>query len=163
MKIPDVRRVLKYFSIFRLKSVYIPTAVLFPLFLMYLFGSLNYLEPTEIGIARNIISGNMWIQEGGIHVSWPWVWVSKIDTRPVRVAVNSAGHGYSAKLVQFKKENWQDFVALEGWRYWWWANRISFNFGYDDEYRGMRDIMRGYAYSPKQFPFLVVLEEYKTK
>lgn len=121
-------------------------------------------DPTELGIARNWISGEMWLQEdGGYFVNPPWVWVARVDTRPVRVAVTSAGRGYSGKLVQFDKKGWQEFVQLEGWRYWWWANRFSFNFGYDEEYRGMRDILRGYAYSPKQYPFLVVLEEFASK
>jgi hypothetical protein len=66
-------------------------------------------------------------------------------------------------LLSFDKYHWKEFVAAEGWRYWWWANRFSINFGYDEEYRGMRDILRGYAYSPKQYPFLVILEEYQSK
>ncbi|MEK7498986.1 MAG: hypothetical protein AAB649_00075 [Patescibacteria group bacterium] len=125
---------------------------------------MNFNEPTEIGIARNHISGKIWIQEGGgFFVGPPWVWVARVDTRPIRVAVTSAGRGYSAKLVQFDKQGWKEFVELEGWRYYWWANRISINFGYNEEYRGMKDILRGYAYSPKKYSFLVVLEEYKSQ
>jgi len=147
----------------RKKWVVIPAVSLFLIIFFYL-GFVNYTEPTEIGIARNHISGEMWLQEGGgIYITPPWVWVARVDTRPIRVAVTSAGHGYSAKLVQFDKKGWREFVALEGWRYYWWANRISFNFGYDEEYRGMKDILRGYAYSPKHYPFIVILEEYQSK
>ena len=132
------------------------------LLVLYL-GFVNYTEPTELGIARNVISGKMWIQKGGIHFSFPWVWVACADTRPTRVAVTSAGRGYSAKLIQFNKDAWREFVTVEGWHYYWLANRISFNLGYDEEYRGMRDIMRGYAYSAKGYQFIVVLEEYQEK
>jgi len=133
------------------------------MFLFYV-GFVNHTEPTEIGIARNVISGEMWIQDsGGFHLNPPWVLIPIIDTRPVRVGVASAGRGYSGKLVQFDKTHWREFVDVEGWRYWWLANRISFNLGYDEEYRGMKDIMRGYAYSAKKYPFVVVLQEYEVK
>jgi hypothetical protein len=131
------------------------------IFLFY-FLFLNFTEPTELGIARNQISGKMWAQEsGGWHISQPWVLVSIIDTRPIRVAVTSHGHGYCAKLVQFNKGHWREFVAIEGFYYYWWANRISINFGYDEEYRGMKDIMRGYAFSVKKYPFINILTEYQ--
>lgn|SRR3989344_4351531 len=131
-----------------------------PLWVLYL-AFLNYNEPTQIGIARNYISGEMWLQEGGgWFVTAPWTFVARVDTRPMRVAVTSAGHGYNAKLVQFQTNAWREFVATEGFHYYWWYNRLSFNFGYNEEYRGMRDIMRGYAYSAKHYPFIVVLKEY---
>jgi hypothetical protein len=124
----------------------------------------NYTEPTQFGIARNKITGKMWIQEGGgVYLTWPWVWVVRVDTKPIRVAVVSGGRGYSAKLVQFEKRGWKEFVAVEGWRYYWWSNRISFNLGYDDEYRGMKDILRGYAYGAKSYSFMTVLKEYYAK
>jgi len=123
---------------------------------------LNYTEPTQIGIARNFVTGEMWSQNGGgWHITAPWVFVARIDTRPVRVSVTTAGRGYSAKLVQFEPSAWKEFVAIEGFRYYWWANRVSFNFGYNEEYRGMKDILRGYAYSPKKYPFITVLNEYE--
>lgn len=145
------------------KRIWVLIASLTLLFLAYI-GFVNHTEPTEIGIARNIITGEMWVQEGGgYHLNPPWVLVPIVDTRPVRVSVASAGRGYSAKLVQFKKDEWREFVQTEGWRYWWWSNRLSFNFGYKEEHRGMKDILRGYAYSPKEYGFIVVLEEYQSQ
>lgn len=127
----------------------------------FYFGFLNYTEPTEVGIARDVFSGEMRLQEGGgWYCTAPWVFVATIDTRPQRISISTAGHGFSAKLIQFDPKAWQEFVNTEGFRYWWWANRISFNFGYDEEYRGMKDIMRGYAYGVKEYPFVKVLEEY---
>lgn len=129
-------------------------------FFFYFF-FLNYTEPTEIGIARNIFTGEIWLQEGGgWYKTAPWVRVAKIDTRPMRVAITTAGHGFNAKLVQFAPKEWRTFVEVEGFRYWWWANRISINFGYKEEYRGMKDIMRGYAYGVKEYPFIIVLEKF---
>ncbi len=137
--------------------------VLAILFCFYL-GLFNYTEPTEVGVARNRMSGQMWLQEGGgWHVTAPWVSVSTIDIRPLRVSVTTTGRGYSAKLVQFNAREWRKFVDTEGFRYYWWANRFSYNFGYHEEYRGMRDILRGYAYSSKRYPFLVVLQEYESQ
>ncbi|MEK6833084.1 MAG: hypothetical protein AABY32_03475, partial [Nanoarchaeota archaeon] len=97
----------------------------------------------------------------GWNLTAPWVYIPEIDTRPIRVEVSSAGHGFSAKLVQFNKEYWKEFVITEGVYYYWWANRISFNPGYDEEHRGIKDILRGYAYSSKKYPFINILAEYK--
>ncbi len=139
---------------------------LIPLVLIFLFylGFLNYTEPTEIGIARNFVTGETWLQAGGgLYITVLWVAVAKIDIRPMRVSVTTAGHGFSAKLVQFNPHGWKEYVQTEGFRYWWWANRLSFNFGYSEEYRGMKDILRGYAYGVKSYSFIKVLEEYQNK
>ena len=125
------------------------------------FGFLIHNEPTEIAITRNLLTGDTYLLEAGWHFAPLWVLAPVIDTRPVRVSVPSAGHGYSAKLVQFQTDAWQEFVSTEGFRYWWWANRISFNFGYTEEYRGMKDILRGYVYGTKPYPFFKVITEYK--
>lgn len=122
---------------------------------------LKYVDQYEVGIARNIISGKTWLLEGnGLNFKAPWVYIPKIDTRPMRVEICSAGHGFSAKLVQFNKKCWEDFANTEGVWFYWWANRISFNSGYDVEHRGIKDILRGYAYSPKKYSFIIILEEY---
>lgn len=132
--------------------------------LMCYFAFVNYTEPTEYGFARNLFTGDMWIQKSGKwHATPPWVSVSVIDGRPMRVGISTAGHGYSSKLIQFDPQYWQEFIQVEGFRYWWWANRISINFGYDEEYRGIKDILRGYAYGIKHYPFIKILQEYESK
>ncbi len=132
-------------------------------FLFYV-ACMNYLDFHQVGIARNVLTGDLWLQsKGGWYVTPPWVFVARVDTRPVRVVVSSAGLGYSAKLVQFRPEYYRDFVMTEGFRYYWWANRFSFNWGYDEEHRGMPDILRGYAYSSRQYPFVTVLQEFASE
>lgn len=132
--------------------------------LLFYFACMNYTGPTRVGIARNYITGEMWLQEGGgWFITAPWVLVARIDTRPMRVAVISAGHGYSGKLVQFNPRAWQEFVATEGFHYYWWYNRLSINFGYNEEYRGMRDIIRGHAYGAKRYTFIKILNEYQVQ
>jgi hypothetical protein len=78
----------------------------------------------------------------------------------MRVCITSASRGFNCKLVQFVPSDYREFVAVQGFSYYWWANRISFNSGYSEEYRGMRDLMRGYTYSVKQYPFIKILEDY---
>ncbi len=131
--------------------------------LLFLYcGFTDCTEPTQIGIVRNSVSGQLSLQQGGgWYLTPPWVRVARIDTRPMRVSVATAGRGFSAKLVQFDVSGWKEFVATEGFRYYWWANRISINFGYVEEHRGMKDILRGYAYSAKKYPFIRILNEYQ--
>lgn len=124
------------------------------------FPFLNYLEPTEFGMARNWVSGELWSQKQGWNVTPPWTSVARIDTRPMRVCVTTAGRGFNCKLVEFVPSAYKEFVSTEGFYYYWWANRISVNFGYDQEYRGVKDLLRGYAYSIKQYPFVRVLRDY---
>jgi hypothetical protein len=128
-------------------------------FLFYL-ACLNYLEPTQVGISWNYASGESQLQEPGWHITSPLVAVARIDTRPVRVCITSASRGFNCRLVQFEPSGYQQFIATQGFYYYWWSNRISFNWGYNEEYRGMRDLMRGYAYSVKQYPFIKALREY---
>jgi len=66
----------------------------------------------------------------------------------------------SKKLVQFEPKYFKEFVAVQGFHYYWLSNRISFNLGYSDEYRGMKDLLRGYAYGVKKYQFVSVLRDY---
>lgn len=144
------------------KTVVISFSSVFVILSFY-FVFVNHLEPNEVGIARNWFSGEMQLKESGWHITPPWVWIVTVDIRPIRVSVPSAGHGYNSKLVQFNPKGWQEFVQVEGWRYYWWANRISFNFGYEEEHRGMKDILRGHAYGTKRYMFITILEEFEGK
>lgn len=127
----------------------------------FYLGFVNYTDQYHVGIAWNLFSGGLTLQKkAGFHLSSPWVLVSRVDTRPTRVCITSTSRAYNCKLVQFEPEAYREFVATQGFRYYWWANRLSFNFGYDEEYRGMRDILRGYAFGVEQYPFLKVLDGY---
>lgn len=121
------------------------------------------LEPTELGISRNMATGNVSLQSRtGYHVKPPWVFVSIIDTRPMRVCITSSSHAaFNCRLVRFVGSEWRTFVRTEGFKLYWWSNRISFNLGYREEYRGMKDILRGYAFSAERYPFLEVIQEYQ--
>lgn len=120
----------------------------------------HYTEQGFIGIMKNQFTGEIRLDHPGWNINPPWVWVAMVDTRPMRVCVSTTGRGFNCKLAQFDAAHYQEFVATEGWRYYWWANRLSFNGGYDEEYRGTRDLVRGYAYSVKPYPFVKVLRDY---
>ena len=104
----------------------------FPILSLIIFyvGFVNHIEPNQIGLARNHASGETWVQTASWHLTPPWVWVSRVESNPIRVGVPTAGRGFSAKLVRFLPEKADDFLNREGWRYYWWDNRISFNFGH---------------------------------
>jgi len=132
------------------------------IFATYLVGQpiYHYTEATEIGIRLNLLTREVTRDTPGWNVSAPWILVSHVDIRPTRVCVESTGRGtLNCKLVEFLPDKHREFVMTEGFRYWWWSNRFSFNAGYDREYRGMTDLLRGYAYSDKKFPFVKVVQE----
>lgn len=132
--------------------------ILFAFYLVFV----NYTEPNEVGVAWNRFTGELQLQDvAGFHLTAPWVSVSRIDTRPIRVCITSAGRGFNCRLIRFEPVAYREFVAVEGFRYWWWANRFSFNSGYREEYRGMKDLLRGHAYSVKRYRFITVLRDYE--
>jgi len=137
-------------------SLVLVTVLCFSYFAFY-----NYVEPTETGIAWNPISGKRFLQKPGRHITALWVRVSRIDLRPQRICVTSAGRGFNCRLVQFNPIEFELFVRTEGFYYYWWANRLSFNYGYPDEYRGMRDLLRGYAYGVRQYAFVKTIREFR--
>lgn len=137
----------------------IGTALLAACSLFY-FACLNYLEPTEVGISWNYVRGEVELQTPGWYLTSPWVAVARVDTRPMRVCITSASRGFNCRLVQFEPSGYRQFVATQGFHYYWWANRISFNLGYSEEYRGVKDLLRGYAFGVEQYPFITLLQEY---
>jgi hypothetical protein len=141
-----------------MKSIKLWSIISGGIFAFYL-GFINHVEPGEVGLARNLFTGQLWLQQPGWGITPPWVQIAVIDTKPIRVKVPTSGRGYSAKLVQFVPEAYESFIETEGFRYYWWSNRISFNLGYSEESRGIKDVLRGHAYSPKTYPFLKVIEE----
>ena len=129
---------------------------------VFWLSAVHYTESYHLGVRWNLFSGELRADEhAGFHVTPPWVLVSRVDVRPMRVCVVTSGRGFNCRLVQFVPKHWRTFVMVEGFRYWWWANRISFNLGYSEEYRGMRDLLRGYAYGVKRYPFVETLKEYE--
>lgn len=95
----------------------------------------------------------------GYYVAAPWVMAARLDIRPARVCITTTANSYSCKLVRFNPSQWQEFVRVQGFQYYWWRNRISFNIGYKEEYRGIRDILRGYAYGNKDYGFIILESE----
>lgn len=114
----------------------------------------HYTSAHEVGICWNKVAGTLVRDQPGINVTAPWVRCAHIDTRPQRVCIDTAGNGKAnCRLVQFNPAEFEAFVENEGFSYWWWANRLSFNAGHQHEYRGVNDILRGYAYeaTPRNF------------
>ena len=133
--------------------------------LVFYIAFFNHLETYQVGITRNLVTGEVGIQNpskdtGGYYFSAPWVRVARIDTRPMRVCITSGAVAFNCKLVEFEPAAYKEFVAVQGFQYYWLANRISFNFGYAEEYRGVKDILRGYTYGIKKYPFVRVLRDY---
>lgn len=120
----------------------------------------NYTDVHEVNIKRNHFSGETSLDSiSGFNVSWPWVQICSIDTRPVRICVTSSTRNFNCMLVSFDPNGWREFVDNEGFYYYWWANRISFNMGYDDEYRGMKDLIRGYSFDLNKRSFIKIEKE----
>ena len=141
------QQALKHLTHFRLNKTLKTVAISLFSFFIFWLSCIHWTNVHQVAITRNIFTGEMNIDTvPGIQISAPWVQVSRIDIRPLRVCVDCDCRNINCRLVTFKVEGWRDFVAKEGFRYYWWSNRISFNSGNKEEYRGMKNILRGYSF-----------------
>ncbi len=129
---------------------------------VFYLGWCNDIAVNEVGLALDTTTGQIIKLEPGWHISAPWVLVAHVDAGPLKVCITSTSRSTSCRLVQFVPEAYQDFVTIQGFQHYWWANRFSINLGYSEEYRGFRDVMRGYAFADQHFTFMRILEETKT-
>ena len=123
-----------------MKWILLVSSLVFSFYLLFVIRIL----PNEVGIYKDEISGLNWIEsKPGYHISPPWHLCTMIDIRPMRVGISCACRAYKYELVSFNINNWKEFITREGWSYYWFRNRLSLNFGTEEEYRGFRNIMRG--------------------
>lgn len=129
--------------------------VVFVLWLAFI-SMVRYIEPGEAALTWRPISGEITMRDRpGWDISPPWAFVTVIDTRPQRLCLTSTAHSApNCRLAQFDTSQYRAFIAAEGWSWYWFRNRLSFNYGYDETYRGWRDVMRGYTFSQHQYPFI---------
>lgn len=143
-----------------MKRLSIISTVLISLLLTFYLACVHYTDIHQAAIVWDRFSGQMNIDTvPGFNISAPWTKVVKVETRPQRVCVTSATKSFNCKLVKFVPGMYKELLRVEGLHYYWLYNRISFNGGYSEEYRGVRDLLRGYAFSGKQYPFISILEE----
>jgi hypothetical protein len=136
------------------KKAYTALAV----FLCYLM-FYHHTDTHQVGIRYNIITGEMSIDKTtGHHFTAPWVLVTRMDTRPRRVCIESASRTMNCRLVQFDPSKYRELLEYEGFHYYWWYNRISFNWG-QKTYRGVDNLLLGHAYGPNRCSCVKVLEE----
>jgi hypothetical protein len=126
--------------------------------LLFYLPFFHYTDAHEVGIKRNQLDGTLSIDTPGFNITAPWIFVAKMETRPQRVCVESAAKVINCKLAIFRPTEYLEFVQREGFRYYWWDNRISFNSAYAEEYRGSRDLIRGYAFSTAKQNFVEVIQ-----
>lgn len=129
---------------------------------VFFFGYLpffHYTSAHEVGIMLNKVDGTIRLDTTGFNISSPWTLVAKMEARPQRVCIESVAKVLTCKLAVFVPEHFRELIQLEGFRYFWLDNRLSLNLGYKEEYRGSRDLIRGYAFSSSRQHFVQVLED----
>lgn len=119
----------------------------------------HYVDTGYAQITWEPLTGEVGLLNQGWHVVSPLTLTTEIDTRPQRLCLPSDTHAaINCRLVQFDTTHYREFITTEGWRWYWWSNRLSFNSGYET-YRGFRDVLRGYAFSANQYSFIKMLKE----
>lgn len=130
------------------KWMKIAIAVAVPLLCTLLFYILcwNHVHINQIGVAYNSMNGKVAIQENpGWYFTSPFVEVVNLNTLPHQVSIPSGAVVINTKIVRFKKEGVEEFIRLQGFSY-------SLN-------QSLSNILMGYAFSGKEYPFLEVMQE----
>lgn len=132
------------------------------LFILFYLFCYSYTPNYKVSIERNILNEIVQIDTlSGHKISPPWVQVSRIDIRPHRVCIECGCRNINCRLVSFNPNGWKSLVEREGFHYYWLTNLISFNSAHEHEYRGMINILRGYAFD-KNPPNFVKVEKIDT-
>jgi len=131
-----------------IKTSLIPAAIIV-LLLGYWILFLNHVDVNEVGIAYDSWDGTVTIQDKpGWYFTGITVKVVTISTLPIRVEVPSTARVINAKIVKFRPEGVREYIALQGFDYSLGQNTSN--------------ILMGYAFSGKQYPFLEVLQDSDT-
>lgn len=146
----------KSLSFKKLKQVVICLMVILGYYLLFFYYSAQH----HLVITKNLITGTVSRDSAnGFHFfSPPWVLVSKIDTRPHTVCIASASRNLNCKSVRILPDKWEALVLREGFHYYWWYNRISFNWD-QKTYRGVSNLLLGHAYGTARCDCVEILEE----
>lgn len=89
------------------------------------FSTYTKVRIDQIGISFNPFSGSIDTLSSGRHFMSPFTLVSRIPTNPVKVCINGKNYSTNCKLLSFRKSEWRELIRLEGWRYYWWDNRLT--------------------------------------
>jgi hypothetical protein len=110
---------------------------------------------SEVSLNHNIIDGTVTCDTTrGMKLSAPWILVSVIDTRPIRVCIDCSCRNITCKLVYFNPKEYKIFVQKR-LVLLWFRNRLSFNSGNNQEYRGFENVVRGYSFDNVEYKFLI--------
>lgn len=131
------------------------TSIVATLVLFSYLSLFHWTSVHEKTILRNIITGELTLDStAGPGITAPWVQAVNMDTRPRRICVECACTNMTCVLVSFEPGGWRTLIEREGFRYFWWDNRFSFNFGHRQEYRGLDDLLKGYSMDGQEHPFI---------
>jgi hypothetical protein len=101
---------------------------------------LNHVNINEVGVAYDSSTGQIAKQSPGWHITAPWVRTTTIDLLPKRVEIQTGSRFILPKLVQFQPEFTEEFIRVEGFKYFG-GNSLCY-------------IFAQYAYSGKEWSFL---------
>lgn len=127
-----------------LERLGIVVGVLVALGVMFYLACLNHVSVNHIGIAYNSLDGAISEQDPGWHVTPPTVLTTSLSTLPLTVKIPSEARIINQKVVRFRKGKVVEFVKFQGWS---WSLGDS-----------LENILLGYAYSGREWPFLEVLD-----
>ena len=118
--------------------------------LLLFFFCTNHVGVNSVGIGYNSWTGEVHVQKqnSGSYSGWyltsPFVRVAVLNTVPMVVQIPSRANIVTQKLVRFNPDGAIDFVREQGFS---WDLAMSQN-----------NILMGYAFSGKKYPFLDEME-----
>jgi len=128
------------------KATIVASITLVSVLFLFWLTCLNHVSINHVGVAYNSLTGEIKLQEKpGWYLTSPMVMVVKLSTLPLRVEIPSGAKIINMKIVRFKPEGAEEFVKLQGFSYFLNSS--------------LSNILLGYAYSGKPYPFLEIIQE----
>lgn len=103
------------------------------------------------------MNGEMELIGPGVTITPPWVQILRIDIRPKKYCIECVCRNKTCRLVSFNSDGWREFIDREGFNYFWFRNRISFNS--HKTYRGIESVIRGYSLDNDKYEFIKIHSE----
>jgi hypothetical protein len=142
-----------------LKSISKVWLTIYGFIVIFYLTCFHYTDQYQCGITYNVFTGELKKDSHqGYHVTPPWVLATRIDTRPHKVCIVSATRNMNCRLVRFNPDKYMELISYEGFSYYWWYNRISFNSG-QETYRGVDNLLLGHAYGETRCSCVEILQE----
>lgn len=117
---------------------------------LFFFLCLNHVSPNEFGVTYNQLGGEVKIQpHPGWYYTSPFVRATTLPSVPFRIELYTDAKIVNVRVVRFIPEKIKDFIALQGFQYYYNGGRSG----------DLNNIVAGYVFGGKTNSFIQIVDQ----